>query len=105
MSKLIAACEALQDLNTLQVVRLPMVPPLPRCGCNGPCENLHPSCDVVEWLEQLLEKYVKGLGEWTVERLEKAKMGSLEGEQWKRITLRIVEFSYDFPVKVKEYEI
>ena len=105
MSKLIVACKALQDFNTLQIVRLPVMQPSPRCDCNVPCEYFHYPCVTVERWEQSLEKHVKDLGEWAIECLEKAKMGYLEGEERKRITVRTVEFGYIHPVKVKEYQV
>ena len=50
-----------------------------------------------------MEKHVKGLGEWAGECLKKGETGCLDGEARKRITLRTIEFSYDHPMKVKEY--
>ena len=101
MSKLIVACKAHKDFNTLQIVRFPMAPPPVNCLCDGPCE-----CDqlsVTLW-EQMLERHVKGLGEWAIECLKKPEKGCLEGKGRKTITARTVEFSYYHPVKVKEYE-
>ena len=102
--ELIVACKALEDFNTLQIVRLPMGPPLSDCWCNGPCECGNPSLPVESW-ERILEKHVKGLGGWAIECLEKVKVGCLEGEGGKRTTVRTVEFSYDHPVKVTGYEV
>ena len=104
MLELIVACKALQDFNMLQIVRLPMRPPPQRCDCNGPCVNFHPNYPVIEW-ERSMEKHVKGLGEWAVDCLKKQKKGRLKGKGRKRITLRTIEFGYDHPVKVKEYEV
>ena len=104
MSELIVACKAHKDFNTLQIVRLPMRPPPADCVCDGPCECGSPNLPVTSW-EQILERHVKGLGEWAIEYLKKPETGSLEGEGRKRITVRTVEFSYYYPVKVKEYEV
>ena len=105
MLKLTVACKALQDFNTLQIVRLPMELPRPRCDCDWDCETLHLSSTTRERWEELLERHVKDLGEWTIECLEKARPECLEGEERRRITLRTVEFSNHYPVKVKEYEL
>ena len=102
MSDSIVACKAHQDFNTLQIVRLPMEPPPRDCRCDEPCEC--GSIPMTSW-ERMLAKHVKGLGEWAMECLEKARTGCLKGEGRKRITVRTVEFSYDYPVKVKEYEV
>ena len=55
--------------------------------------------------EKRLEEHVKGLEEWAIECLKKGETGCLDGEARKMTTLRIIEFSYDHPVKVKEYEV
>ena len=104
MLELVGACKALQYFNTLQIVRLPMGPPLSYCWCNGPCECGNPSLPVAS-RERILEKYVRGGGGWVIECLEKVKAGCSEGEWRKRTTVRTVEFSYDRPVKVTEYEV
>ena len=113
MLKLVVACKALQDFNTLQIVRLPFSPPyIPGCYCDGPCEYFHPA--VPEgWWERTLVEYMKDLEEWTIDclrrqttgRSKRGKMGCLEGEGRKRITLRIIEFSDDYSVKVREHEV
>ena len=107
MSRLIVACETLQDFNTLQIVRLLVGYSSPPCDCDwgpGLCEwPNHSRLSGEEW-EELLEKHVKDLGEWAIECLEKAKTGGLEGEERKRITVRTVEVGYIHPVKVREYE-
>ena len=104
MLKLIAACKALQDFNTLQIVRLPFRPPYRVCPCDGPCEYLHSSFPEEQW-EQLLEEYMTDLEEWTIDCLKRPKTGCLEEEGRKRITLRIIEFGYDYFAEVREYEV
>ena len=104
MSELIVACKVHQDFNTLQIVRLPMGPPPLDCWCGGLCECDQPNPPATLW-ERKLEKHVEGLGEWAIECLKKQETGCLEGEGRKRITLRTVEFSCRYPVKVKEYEV
>ena len=108
MLELIVACNTLQDLNTLQIVRLIVEHPSPPCDCDvfgRLCERLNGSLPVGEEWEELLEKRVKDLREWAIECLEKAKMGCSEGEERKRITVRTIEFGYIHPVKVEEYEV
>ena len=102
ISELIVACKAHQDFNTLQIVRLPMEPSPRTCMCDESCDC--GSIPMTSW-ERMLEKHVKGVGEWAMECLEKARTGCLEGEGRKRITVRTVEFTSDHPVKVKEYEV
>ena len=50
-------------------------------------------------------EHMKDLEERAIEYLKRPKTGCLEGEERKRITLRTVEFGYDYPAKVREYEV
>ena len=112
MLKLIDACKALQDFNTLQIVRLPFVPPYRICYCDGPCEYFHAALPEERW-ERMLGEYMKDLEEWAIDclkrpktcRSKKARTGCLEGGGRKGTTLRIIEFCYDYSVKVREYEL
>ena len=105
MLKLVAACKTLQDFNTLQIVRFPFTQPyMPICSCDGPCECFRPDLPEGHW-EQLLGEYMKDLEECAIEYLKRPKTGCLEGEGVKRITLRVIEFSVDCPLKVREHEV
>ena len=103
MSGLIIACKALQDFNTLQIVRFPMEAPSLDRWCDDSCECGYPNHPII-W-EQILEQHVKDLGWWAIECLKKVKAECLEGEERKRITLRTVEFSYMYPVQVKRCDV
>ena len=104
--QLTVACEALQHLNALQIVHLPLEQPPPECWCKGPGECGHPAA---ERLEKMLRKHMKDVEEWAMDCLKKSKMGRLEGEGGERATLRIIEFGHDHrsrsSVNVKTYEL
>ena len=108
MLELIVACKALQDFNTLQIVRLPMPGPLlPRCMCDrldGRCECIYYPTIIRHRWGRLLEKHVKDLGQFGMNCLKEPKTGHSEGEGRKRITLRTIEFGDSCPTKVEEYE-
>ena len=55
----------------------------------------------------MLEENVTGLRECVTECLKKGKTRCLEGEarNMTSVILRTIEFSFDHPAKVKEYEV
>ena len=107
---LIGACAALPDFYALQIVRFPIISPLPPCTCTFPfCECYPPPTE--EWEEKSenmtkgLKKKMKDLEEWAMSCLKESKAGCRE-RGGARTTLRVIEFGDgDRSVKVEEYNV
>ena len=101
ISDLADACKALQDFDTLQVARFPlmyMCYEWPDCLC-GP-SPLH-----IGRREEALEKEMRRLEEWAIECLRRPKIGCPE-VAGRRSVLRSIKFGSSWgSVEVDEYEV
>ena len=111
LSELVAACKALPDFDTLQILHIPAHPPHPVCWCGRQrCGNrvLH----VKQW-EQSLREQARGLKDFAIDCLRTSQIKRQEGEGRKRTTIRVVRLSSALPcpddylcsVEVEEYEV
>ena len=108
ISDLADACKALQDFDTLQVARFPLIPPPPAqyCWCN---EWPDCGCGVypiyIDREERALEKEMRELEEWAIECLRRPKTGCPEVAE-RRSALRSIKFGSSWSsVEVDEYEV
>ena len=78
ISELVNECEALPDFTTLQIVHLTLttLPPICWCGVTE-CGVLGP---YTEERKRALREQMKGVEDWTVDCLKRAKTGCQEGE-------------------------
>ena len=91
ISELVVACKALQNFDTFQIVRFPLVPRSLACRCKwGGCGR---HVRFSEQQEQTSRKQTKDMEEWAIDCLEKPETGCREGEGRKKITLRVINFS------------
>ena len=109
ISEVVDACKALPDLDVLQLVRIPIVPPPLVCWCRQRgCSSHMPSPE--QW-EQASEKQMKDLVEWTIDCLKEPKVERRweeecqEEKEGKRTTLRVVKFGPGRRCVEAEYEV
>ena len=95
ISELVVACKALPDFDTLQIVHFPLVPSSLLCQCRwGGCGS---RMRFSEQRQQTLKEQMKDLEDWAIECLKKSETRCREGEERKRITLRVLRFSSGRP--------
>ena len=107
--KLVDACGALPDLDTLQIVHFVLITPLMVCGF---ARMSFGSLPFIEARKEVLRAQMRDVGDLAMDCLRKAKAGYPEGEGRKRTTLRVIELSPRHPyaghhldsVKVEEFE-
>ena len=107
MLELVVGCKALPDFDTLQVVRITLAQVHSSCGCGwGGCSS---RMDSSEQQEEILRKQTEDMKDWAIGCLKKPEIGWREGEERKRIMLRVFMFGPGRPChssgKVGEYEI
>ena len=78
LSELVVACKTLPDFDTLQIVHIPVVPSFLECWGGG---------------EQIWRKRTRDTEDWVRDCLKEPGAGRREGEERKRIELRVFGFS------------
>ena len=105
ISDLADACKALQDFDTLQVARFPLVPSL-WCSCyEWPDCECGPFPRYIGREEQASEKEMRRLEKWAIECLKRPKIGCPD-VAGRRSVLRSIKFGSSWrSVEVDEYEV
>ena len=109
MSKLVFACKALPDFDTLQVVLVALVPGVLTCWCGwGACGSRINSSEQQERISRIQTEDMK---DWAIDCLKESETRSREGEERerKKTTLRVFMFGPGRPChspgKVEAYEV
>ena len=88
LSELVFACDVLPDFGTIKILCFPAFQPYEtlfcrqeKCSCSALCN--------VQW-ERLMKEQAKGMKDFVIDHLKKSKAGRQEGDERKRITVRVV---------------